>query len=80
MLWDCEHCGTKNIAPSVPFCPNCFVPREVAAEPGQIVEDPSGSPVGSQTDGSPPPSGDSSAKVPPSPTSSSKDNSDWGKE
>ena len=35
-MWDCEHCGTTNIAGSLEVCPHCQEPRtqepvEVAA-------------------------------------------------
>lgn len=27
-MWDCGHCGCRSIAPGVPFCPQCFKPKE----------------------------------------------------
>jgi hypothetical protein len=32
-MWDCEHCGCQNIAGSVTFCPQCFIPRNAEPEP-----------------------------------------------
>jgi len=27
-MWDCGLCGCRCIAPGVPFCPQCFKPKE----------------------------------------------------
>jgi hypothetical protein len=76
-MWNCPHCGCMNITPSVFVCPQCFVPRDVAAEPGQPVEGSSSSPVGSQQEElSSPPSGDDSAAA----SLPHQNDTDWGKE
>lgn len=52
-MWDCEHCGTTNIAGSLEVCPHCQTDRypDVTAESGQPADEPSSTPEGGDSGG-----------------------------
>jgi hypothetical protein len=81
-MWTCEHCGTATIVPTLDFCPNCKVPRNVAAEPEQPADgNESTVPVGSLVPEAESTLLDESAAAssPPKAKNTSKADLDWGK-
>lgn len=41
-MWNCEHCGTQNIAASLDVCPGC---GDTKSAPAESAEETSGSPI-----------------------------------